>query len=802
MLKYDEIISKLTHRQKADLLTGKDFWSTLDIEELGIPSVYLSDGPHGVRRQQAKSDHLGLNVSIPATAFPTAATMANSWDTELGEEMGKALGEEAASQDVSALLGPGLNIKRNPLCGRNFEYFSEDPYLVGKMAAAYVRGIQSNGISACLKHFAANNQETRRMVVDSIIDERTLREIYLTGFEIAVKEGGARMVMSAYNKLNGTFANENEHLLVDILRNEWGYDKMVVTDWAGCNDRIEGLKCGNELEMPSCRYGADDVYEALEDGTLDESVVDENLDRLLDWVFSTHEVVKNMKDFDKVAHHKIAKKCAENSIVLLKNDGALPLKDFNGACVIGDFAKNPRYQGAGSSLVNPTSLTDFLSYARENGYDLPYAKSFDRYGKKKSKLKKEAVKLAQNSEKIIFFAGLDEISEAEGIDRENMKLPQNQLDLFSELCKTGKPIIVVLSCGSAVELGGINEANAILHGYLGGQAGAAAMFDAICGKVNPCGKLAETIPERYEDCPTAAYFPGTVTTEYREGVFVGYRYYSTVKAKVSYPFGYGLSYTTFAYSDLEVTDDGVTFKIKNTGSVVGAEIAQLYISKQISVLPRPEKELKGFVKVGLEAGEEKTVYIPFDDKTFRYFNVVTNGWETEGGTYGVHIGASCEDIRLSGEIEKKATTEVAPYDSLKLQTYFSGAIGNVSDEEFKDLLGCDIPDGKPKFYKKNRMKIGENSTVSDLRYARGWTGRFLSRMVRFAIWFMRKIGKRVSAATLIMGVLNQPVRGMAKFGGFTRRRMEGMITMFNGHFFRGFGMFITPNKKKKSAKGQ
>jgi len=797
MLKHEDIIKKLTLRQKADLLTGRDFWSTLAIDELSIPSAFLSDGPHGIRKQAAKSDHLGLNESVPATCFPTAATMANSWNVALGEELGEALGGEAVSQNVNVLLGPGLNIKRNPRCGRNFEYFSEDPYLAGKMAAAYVRGIQSKGISACVKHFAANNQEERRMVIDSVVDERTLREIYLTGFEIAVKEGKTQMVMSSYNKLNGSFTNENKHLMLDILRGEWDYKGMVVTDWAGCNDRVEGVKCGNELEMPACKYGADDVYAALKDGTLDENTVDECLDRLIDWVIRSDKAIKNKPSapFDVNINHTLARRCAEESIVLLKNDGVLPISEKEMLYIVGDFAANPRYQGAGSSVVNCTRIDTFIESVKNAGFSFAYAKGFDRYGKKNEKLKKDALSLVKNARKVIFFAGLDEVTEAEGLDRQNIKLPENQMELLEELYKLNKQVIVVLSCGSAVELGSINKASAIVHGYLNGQAGASAMLNVLTGKVNPSGKLAESLPISYSDCSTANYFPGRAkTAEYREGIFVGYRYYLTAGVKVNYPFGFGLSYTEFKYSNLSVSKDGVEFTIKNVGKRAGAEIAQLYVGKTDSAIPRPAKELKGFIKVSLAPDEEKTVKIPFDEYTFRYFNVATNKWEREDGAYKISVCASSEDERLSSSITLEGTTAQNPYNTKELLSYYTGKVTNVSDGEFAALLGRKIPESDYRFYKKNRMIIDENCTVSDLRYSKRWVGRFFSWAIRFAIGFFRFSKNKTQANTLIMGVLHQPVRGLAKFGGMSRRQMEGMIMMFNGHLFKGLGKLMSKEK--------
>lgn len=797
-MKYEEIISKLTLEQKAALMTGRDFWSTMAYEELGIPSASLSDGPHGLRKQAAASDHLGLNASIPATCYPTSATMANSWNEELGEEMGRRLGEEAAVLDVNVLLGPGLNMKRNPRCGRNFEYFSEDPYLAGKMAAAYVRGIQKNGVSACVKHFAANNQEERRMVLDSVVDERTLREIYLTGFEIAVKEGGTRSIMSSYNRLNGEFTNENKHLLKDILRGEWGFDGVVVTDWAGCNSRVGGAEAGNELEMPACKYGADDLVKAVKDGTLNESVLDENIDRLLELVFATDKAVKNAPDkFDADEHHDIARRCAEETIVLLKNEGVLPLDHERKVAVIGEFAENPRYQGAGSSVVNPTKLDKFTDCLKQGEINcIGYSRGFDRFGKSNKSLVKNAVELAKNADTVLFFAGLDEVTEAEGLDRENIKIPANQLECLKAVYELGKKVVVILSCGSAVELDGFNDADALLHAYLGGQAGAQALYNVLTGKVNPSGKLSESYPVKYEDCPSSANFPGKqMTVEYREGPYIGYRYYTTAGVKVNYPFGFGLSYTTFRYSDLEIDDKGVSFYIENTGKTDGAEVAQMYVGKPDGEVFRPLRELKGFKKVFLAAGEKKRVEIAFDDYTFRYFNVKTDKWEVEGGEYRVEIGSSSETILLEGTIAREGTTDVLPYDRSKLPSYYSGKVANVAGVEFSELLGRPVPYPGYDFYKKNRMVIHENCTVADLRYSKGWTGRAFSGLVRFAIKFLRGIGKRTTANTLVMGVLHQPVRGIAKFGGMTRRKMEGLLIMFNGKFFKGLGTFLSKEKE-------
>ena len=789
----EKIISSMTVRQKAELLTGKNFWQTKDFPALGVPSVFLADGPHGLRRQTAKADHLGLNKSIPATCFPTSATMANSWNEALGERMGRALGEEAASLGVNVLLGPGTNIKRNPRCGRNFEYFSEDPYLAGKMTASYVRGIQANGTSACVKHFAGNNQEERRMANDSVIDERTLREIYLTAFEIAVKEGGTRCIMSSYNKVNGVYADENTHLIRDILRGEWGFDGVITSDWGGTNDKVASVRAGSDLEMPSCKYGTDDLVKAVEGGELDVRYLDESVERVLRLIESTSAGEKG-KPFDREAHHDLARECAEESIVLMKNDGTLPLDNKVKVAVIGDFARNPRYQGAGSSIVNPTRLETLLT-SLDGVNTIGYERGFHRYGKSRQRLTERAIRLAKRADVTLLCLGLDEVTEAEGLDRENIKIPQNQIELFKLIRVFSKKLVVLLSCGSAVETGFLRSANAILYGCLSGQAGASATANVLTGRVNPSGKLAETFPVRYGDCPSAKYFPGKqMTAEYREGPFVGYRYYDTAGVPVAYPFGHGLSYTRFEYSDLSASDGGVTFKIKNVGGRDGAEIAQLYVGKADSKIYRPVKELKGFKKVFVRSGESVTVTIDFDDKTFRYFDADTDKWEVEGGEYQLYIGASSADIRLKTTVRREGTLSNCPRSMPQLPSYFVGKVTDIGDEEFRALIGREIPKAGYDFYKKNRLTVHENSTVADLKYARGGTGRAFYRIIIFIIALMAKFGNKTTANTLTMGALHAPVRGLAKFGGMTRRQLEGLIVMFNGRFFKGLGMFMTKNK--------
>lgn len=787
-MKHEEMIKKMTLEEKAAFLSGKGEWQTWDFERLGIPSMYCSDGPHGIRKQAGAGDHLGLNPSLPATCFPTAATMANSWDPALGEEIGRALGEEARVQDVHVVLGPGLNIKRSPLCGRNFEYFSEDPHLAGKMAAGYVRGIQSKGRYACPKHFAVNSQELRRMAMNAVVDERTLREIYLTGFEIAVKEGGAKALMTSYNQVNGTYSNENTHLLKDILREEWGYEGIVITDWGGSNDHIKGVAAGSDLEMPTPGMdSARQIVKAVQENRIPEEAVDACVDRLLDAVLTlTGRQEEKPSEFDQEAHHALAKKAAAQSAVLLKNqEDILPLKPGTHVALIGDFAFEPRYQGAGSSMVNTIKL-DKMS-ALIGGYDLTVvgmARGYKRDGEVDTVLEKEAVDLAQSVDVVLYCFGLDELSESEGVDRTHMRIPQNQITLLEAMARVNENIVGILSAGAAVEMPWHTSLKALLHGYLYGQAGAGAMLDIITGKVNPSGRLNETYPVRYEDTPAFKYFPSEErNSEYREALYVGYRYYDTAKVRVLYPFGFGLSYTEFQYRDLTVNPEGAEFTLTNTGNRDGAEVAQLYIGMKDGKVFRPAKELKGFQKVFLKAGESRRVHIPFDDKTFRYWNVRTDQWETEGGTYTIMIGASCLDIRLRTETEIEGTTDTYPYYTNRMSSYYSGLIGQVEDQEFQELLGYPIPSGKW------NGDLTVNDAICQMYYAKSPAARFVYKKLTQ----MKKKSEDAGKPDLnILFIYNMPFRAIAKMtGGMVSMEMVGgIVTMVNGHLFRGLGHTI------------
>ncbi|MCD7954507.1 MAG: glycoside hydrolase family 3 C-terminal domain-containing protein [Lachnospiraceae bacterium] len=934
--KIKDLLKKLTLEEKAALLEGKNEWETHDIPRLGIPSATCSDGPSGVRRQEGAGDHLGLNPSVPATCFPSAATVANSWDEALAELVGMALGEEAQALGVDFLLGPGLNIKRSPLCGRNFEYFSEDPYLAGKMAAGYVKGIQSQGVSACPKHFAVNSQEERRMAMNAVVDERTLREIYLTGFEIAVTEAKPMALMTSYNEVNGTYANENPHLLKDILRDAWGYDGIVITDWGGSNDHVEGVRAGSNLEMPNPGYdSARSLIQAYKDGRISMDEIDECVGRLLEAVlklkgnqkrmsaakaekpaakasaekmsvgearkladnkeaaFDTsgkadveietadlkktkpgacgktdaENVVTDSKksgsrstgkpgsaaqtdgNMDKAAsygikvheHHALARRAAQESIVLLKNEGnILPLDLQKKTVIIGDFAREARYQGAGSSSVNSTKVETILELIeaaqaaqanhsaaeksagkeatvgpakspvsaevqeeerdgltqdneRMRMHYTGFAQGYRRNSGRDEKLEQEAAALASQADQILYFFGLDEVSESEGIDRRHMRIPENQTALLEILAKTGKPVIGVLSGGSAIEMPWESQCQAIVHTYLGGQAGAGATLDVLTGKVNPSGKLNETYPVSYEDTPAYNYFPAKKrNSEYREGIFVGYRYYATAQKPVRYPFGYGLSYTTFAYSDLKISesDREVRFTLTNTGARDGAEVAQLYIGCRDSRIFRPARELKGFRKVFLKAGESRRVSIPLDDKAFRFWNTRTNRWDIEGADYQIMIGANAEDIRLTGSLFVKGTTKRLPYEEAaaagRLSSYCSGQIQNVSDEEFAAMFGGEIPEDR---WSVSDGKLTLNDAICQMSTARNPLARGICKILKNKKEKSEQAGK---PDLNVLFIYNMPFRSVAKMtGGMVSIRMaEGMVTAVNGHFFRGLGMII------------
>ena len=779
-MKNTEIIAKLNLEQKCALLSGAGTFTTRGYQKAGVPAITLSDGPNGVRKQAGAADHLGLNPSVPATCFPTAATVACSWDPALGEEIGRAMGEEAAAQEVSVLLGPGLNTKRSPLCGRNFEYFSEDPYLSGKMAAAYVRGIQSEGIAACPKHFAANSQELRRMASDSVLDERTLRELYLTGFEIVVKESAPKTIMSSYNLVNGTYANENAHLLQEILRGDWGFTGAVVTDWGGSNDHALGVKTGSTLEMPA--PGGDAVREllaAVQSGKITEADVDARLDELLTLVFDTSAAVqKHSRSFDADAHHALARRAAAESTVLLQNDGILPLAADTKVAILGDFAETPRYQGAGSSAVNSLKVDTVLENLAQSGLQvLGFAPGFDRHGRADAAKQAEAVALAKQADVAVLFLGLDEIKESEGLDRTDMKLADNQIALLKAVQQANPNTVVVLNAGSSLETPWLTHCRAVVYGALGGQAGAGAVLDVLTGKLNPCGKLAETWANRYEDTPAKDNFAGAGrTVQYREGLYVGYRYYQTAGVPVAFPFGHGLSYTSFAYSDLKASADGVTLTVTNTGTRKGAEIVQLYVAKPDAKIFRPAQELKGFAKVPLRPGESRTVAIPLDDKAFRYWNTQTDRWEVEGGQYELRVGASSADIRLTAAVDIAGTDAPDPYAGKTLPHYKTGSVQNVPDAEWETLLGHAIP--------QDKIKIDRNMTLGELNHSRSPLGWLIWAVLTALLNASYKKGK---PDLNILFQYNMPLRALAKMtgGAISMGMVDGIVMELQGFWIIG-----------------
>lgn len=705
------LIDKMTLQEKASLLSGDGWWKTKAVERLGIPSVYVADGPHGLRIQDGTEK--SMYDSRQAVCFPSAAGLAASFNREMLYEVGKTLANECKNERVDIILGPAVNMKRSPLCGRNFEYMSEDPYLAGQLASSYINGAQNEGVGVAVKHFAANNQEKRRMCVSAEVDERALREIYLAAFEEIVKSSEPASVMCSYNKINGTYSSENPTLLNDILRDEWGFDGLVMSDWGAVSDRVKGVPAGLDLEMPgSFGINEEKLIDAVEQGDLDEEAVDNAVKRVLEFVDKytgflsdkDSEDIDKMKDgevssirtrkgFDYVADHKKARKFAQESMVLLKNDGALPLKKEEKILFVGDFARHPRIQGGGSSHVHCTKIFGALK-ASERICRVDYAQGYDLLdAKRDDELRIAAIEKAMKADKVVIFAGLPESYEHEGADREHMRMPKNQNKLIREIGCVNPNTVVVLHNGSPVEMPWLRYANSVLEAYLGGEACGEAVVDILFGKVNPSGKLAETFPLRLEDNPSFANFPGDrMTVQYRESIFIGYRYYDKMKKDVLFPFGHGLSYTKFEYSDLRLEEGDceaiVSFKVKNTGSVPGAEVAQIYVGKPVSRVFRALRELKGFEKLYLAPDEEKTVSVRLNSRAFSYYDVKKKDWFVEPGIYSICVGASSRDLRLAGEVcFRGAEAEENTYDQEALKVYYSGNPALASEEEFEKLYG-------------------------------------------------------------------------------------------------------------------
>ncbi|WP_432562675.1 glycoside hydrolase family 3 C-terminal domain-containing protein [Kineococcus sp. SYSU DK003] len=668
-----ELLAQLTLEEKAALLDGSDFWHTEPVQRLGIPALMVTDGPHGLRKQSEGGDHLGLNASVPATCFPPAAGLASSWNVELLQRVGEALGRETRAEKVSVLLGPGVNMKRSPLCGRNFEYFSEDPVLAGDLAAAMVAGVQSQGVGTSLKHYAANNQETQRMTISADVDERTLREIYLTAFERVVKKAQPWTVMCSYNRINGVYASEDPWLLTRVLREEWGFEGLVVSDWGAVNVREDGVRAGLDLEMPSSSgAGTRRIVEAVNAGTLSTEALDKAVLNVLNLVEKARAALADPGSFDVDAHHALAREAATQSAVLLKNEqNALPLAATGGTvAVVGEFARTPRYQGAGSSQVNPTRLDDALSAltaqfqgSREVTFAAGYVPESEEAAEE---LVSQAVAHAAAAEVVVVFLGLPASYESEGYDREHTNLPPTQLDLLERVVAANPNVVVVLANGSVVNLEPWQHSvKAVLEGWLGGQAGGGAVADLLCGVANPSGKLAETIPVNYRDNPTIGNFPGEQGhVRYGEGLLVGYRWYDARSLPVAAAFGHGLSYTTFEYSDLQLQagENGldVHVTIRNSGDVAGSEVVQVYVADTEASVSRPDAELKGFARVTLEPGESREVVVTLDERAFSFWHTTAGRWVVEGGEFGVRVGASSRDIRLATTIELPGDGVVTP----------------------------------------------------------------------------------------------------------------------------------------------
>lgn len=669
--KIRDLVSQMTLEEKAGLCSGEDFWHTKAVKRLGIPSVMVSDGPHGLRKQDEAADHLGINDSIKAVCFPAGCALASSFDRELAEKMGETIGQECQAENISTILGPAVNIKRSPLCGRNFEYYSEDPYAASEMSAAFIQGVQSKNVGTSLKHFLANNQEKRRMTNSSDVDERTLREIYMAAFEGAVKNGKPWTVMNSYNRVNGKYVGESKKYLTDLLRDEWGFDGYVVSDWGAVNDRVEALKAGMDLEMPSSN-GVNDalIVKAVQEGTLDEETVDLACERILNIVFRYIENRDENAVFDKEKDHETAASVEEECIVLLKNDSdengkhILPLNKEQKVAFIGKYAEAPRYQGGGSSHINSWKVESALE-AVKGLADVVYAKGFDDVEDKADEiLEAEAVQAAKDADAAVIFAGLPDSFESEGYDRTHLNLPDCQNRLIDKICDVQKNVVVVLHNGSPVVMPWKDRVSAIVEAYLGGQAVGKAEIKVLFGEVNPSGRLSETFPNRLEDTPCyLTYGKGKDHAEYREGVFVGYRYYTTREMDVQYPFGYGLSYTTFGYSSLtvdknELTDAetlSVSVDVENTGDRTGKEVVQLYVAPVSFEVLRPVRELKGFEKVSLESGEKKTVTFSLDDRDFAVWNAELHCWDVPDGAYRIQICRNAQEVILETEVHVKNT---------------------------------------------------------------------------------------------------------------------------------------------------
>ena len=792
------IVAKMTLAEKADWCSGAGVWRLRAIARLGLPSIMLTDGPHGLRKA-AERNHSGLSVNLPATCFPTASALASSWDIDLLREVGVALGAESAAADVAVLLGPGMNIKRHPLCGRNFEYFSEDPLLSGHLAAAMIDGIQSQGVGACVKHFAANDQEHLRMVVDVIADERTLREIHLRGFEIAVRRSQPQTVMCAYNRINGVYCSENDWLLNGVLRGDWGFRGAVMTDWGAANDRVRGIEAGDDLEMPSSG-GVNDrrVVAAVRRGELAESVLDRSVTRVVELVLKSLERPAPASSPATADHHALARRAAAEGAVLLKNDdNALPLPRDAHIAVIGAFAKEPRYQGSGSSRVAPTRLDNAFDAMRDiigdnAAHPLLYAPGYEpELSVRNPQLIEEARAVAAGADVAVVFAGLPSVFESEGFDRAHMRLPEQHDRLIEAVCAANPNTVVVLANGAPVEMPWVDSPKAILEAYLGGQAGGPAVADILFGHRAPCGKLAETFPLRQADIPSNQWFPGANRqVQYREGLYVGYRYFDSFQRPVLFPFGHGLSYTRFNYEDLHVTwHEGQPYRVAltltNAGEIDGAEIVQVYVHRvDVSRPYRPEQELYAFHKVALEAGESRALTIELDRETFAFYNVEAGDWTTAPGEYEIRVGASSRDIRLRQRLVVDSANggHNAPESAANDQPVFEDGRLKVDDATFAAMLGKPVP--SPETIRPFHL----NSTLSELETT--WLGRLVAK--RFKVRFAELMGGNDAATHKMIDRMadDMTLRSMVLFSGgrIPFSVAEAFVAVLNGHYLKALSL--------------
>ena len=803
-----KIISSLTLEEKCALLSGVTTWDTAKIDRLGIPSTNCADGPYGLRKEKPVTDKDILAPSEPATCFPLSVTLASSWDVEMAHRIGQALAEEAIDQGVQTVLGPGINIKRSPLCGRNFEYFSEDPYLVAQLATAFVKGVQSLGVGTSLKHFAVNNQEFKRMMISSEVDERALREIYLYAFEKTIKEAQPYTVMCSYNRINGIFASDNKYLLTDILRNEWGYKGIVVSDWGAVNDRVLGVLAGLDLEMPTSEGTFDrEVLKALKENKIMESDVDDCLERILTYIDKVTQNKAQRKETkcNYEAHHKLAREAAANGIVLLKNSfNLLPILGKKSIAVVGSLAKHMRFEGSGSSQVNPMHMVSFTDVLDQQAIKYDYAPA---YGNKKTAgddLRK-AVEIARGKDVVLAFIGLTEDYESEGFDRKNLELPPAHNKLIEELVKVNKNVVVVLSIGSPVTMPWIKSVPSVINLYLGGEAMGEAAYSVLFGYLSPNGKLAETFPYSLEDNPTHKLFPGgPKTVEYRESIFVGYRYYDRANKNVLFPFGHGLTYTKFEYCDLKFDSKEVrngqlkvSFTLQNVGAYPATEIVQLYVQDTESTIFRVEKALKRFARVFLKPNEKKVVHLDLDASAWQFYNVLTRNWSTEAGEFDILIGASSRDIRLTGTVYVFSNERVFPnYRKVAPQYYRLYKVEDFSKEQFVAIMGHPISENR----RYTRWTIDENATLIDAKKV-SLNGLIL--YYAFMEIAKRYVAKDAPRNTVIMAqksAVGGPIRQLISFsrGMIDLEGVQAIVLIIKGRLAKGVKLLLDSLKKNKN----